>query len=122
MTDIISEADLRELIRLLYEDGLKLDEALPLLRIDQSTFDAWCDQYPDEEHGRRRTIELAETFHEMNKIREWNERAKYDWRAARDFLAWRWPERWSGKPQEVYEKKQPTEFVVSLGNELWGDD
>ena len=49
MTDIINQADLRELLRLLYEDGLKLDEALPLLRINQTTFDLWCDEYPDED-------------------------------------------------------------------------
>ena len=122
MTDIINQADLRQLLKMLYEDGLKLDEALPLLRINQTTFDAWCAVYPDEDHGRRRIIELAEIFHEMNKVRDFNERAKYDWRAARDFLAWRFPERWSGKPQEVQEKKESQTYVITLGSELWGSD
>ena len=69
MTDTINQADLRELLRLLYEDGLKLDEALPLLRINQTTFDLWCDEYPDEDHGRRRIIELAEVFHDEQSSR-----------------------------------------------------
>jgi hypothetical protein len=40
-------------------------------------------------------VEMAEASFVAELELRWRQAAKTDWRAARDLLAWRWPERWA---------------------------
>jgi hypothetical protein len=87
--------------------------------IDEQTFRNWRKRGEDElkrlEESRRRrmrererpyvefVLELraAEAEAEVRMVTQWQAQMPTDWRAARAFLATRYPERWAPKPIEV---------------------
>ena len=66
--------------------------------ISVSTFYAWLDKGKQQKKGQfvefLEAVEHAEAEAEVRMVAQWQAHIPRDWRAARDFLARRYPERW----------------------------
>jgi hypothetical protein len=96
-----------------------LETAAALAGVTYRTFRNWMTW---GEAGRRpyfqffQAVTRAETEAEARLVRIWSEAAESDWRASRDMLARRFPERW-GRQAEMAPQGKGLSIVLHLGNE-----
>lgn len=69
--------------------------------VDYSTFRRWMQKGEQARSGQYREfyeeVKRAEAEAEARAVALWQKQAPEDWRAARDFLARRYPERWAAR-------------------------
>ncbi len=77
--------------------------------ITYMTFRRWIERGQEATSGPYRefcdAVTRAEAEAEIRTVAEWQKKVPEDWKAARDFLARRYPDRWSSK--ERYEHAGP---------------
>ena len=82
-------------------DGAYTKSAAAYAGVARRTVYGWLGdkEHPTKEEQMYRDFlhefEMAEASFVAELVRLWRQAAKTDWRAARDLLAWRWPERWA---------------------------
>ncbi|MGI6625531.1 MAG: hypothetical protein ACOX57_08950 [Limnochordia bacterium] len=95
--------------------------------ISVSTFYAWLDKGKRQKKGQfvefLEAVAQAEAEAEVRMIAQWQAHIPRDWRAARDFLARRYPERWGlrarvgldhgGEMTHVHEANSITEQLIA---------
>ncbi|MDI9414381.1 MAG: hypothetical protein QM401_12555 [Bacillota bacterium] len=95
--------------------------------ISVSTFYAWLDKGKQQKKGQfvefLEAVEHAEAEAEVRMVAQWQAHIPRDWRAARDFLARRYPERWGlrarvglghvGEVTHVHEANSITEKLIA---------
>jgi len=88
--------------------GAPLATACAYAGVDYSTFRRWLLRGKKERRGQYRdfwdAVEAAEARLEVRVVAEWQKHLPKKWEACRDFLARRFPERWSdsGKLQVAF--------------------
>ena len=110
----LSEAELKAVLRAVLA-GQTVVDALNVFGINYDRFSE-CEaneQVLD-------VLEKAEAYFSMDFITGLMDRCRQgEWRACKEFLEKRFPERWSGKPLETQvRKREPINFIVDLGSEL----
>jgi transposase len=81
--------------------GNYYEPACQLVGIAYFTFRRWMDRGEKQTKGAYRefceAVHRAEAAAEAKMVRQWRGKCPEDWRAARDFLARRFPDRWAQK-------------------------
>ncbi len=99
--------------------GLPYEVACKLSGIAYSTYRNWViaaegkDADPDLLDFLER-VRRAETRAEATLIARWLNKTADDWRASRDYLARRWPERWASKMEIAGPQGGPVEHAVRV--------
>ena len=92
--------------------------------IDKSTFYKWKKKAADARSGEFvdfiKEIEEAESQAQIRMVAQWQAQIPHDWRAAREFLARRFPDEWSSleKREISGDSDNPIVFEIDLGGEL----
>jgi len=110
----LSEAESKAVLRAVLA-GQTVADALNVFGI---RYDEWIECENNEQAVD--VLEKAEAYFSMSFITGLMERCRQgEWRACKEFLEKRFPERWSGKPLETQVRKtEPISFIIDLGSEL----
>jgi transposase len=109
--------------------GNYIDAACSHAGIAVSTYYLWREKAKGSRTGEYKElmdeIEAAEAAAEVRMVAQWQQQIPNDWRAAREFLARRFPNKWS--PLEKQEISGPEGapvkvYKINLGGELDDDD
>jgi len=109
--------------------GSYLEPACRAAGIHYATFRAWMKKGEQAKSGQFREfyeeVIQAEAEAEQEMIKQWQAQIPTDWRAAKDFLARRYPERWANKDHLALdhsgEVTQRHEGSVGITQQLIGD-
>lgn len=105
----------------LIEDGNYARVAAEAAGISESTFYSWLEQGKEARSGKYRefleSVTRAEAASEQKLLAIWRSAAPQDWRAARDLLARRFPERWASREHHEHSGPggDPLKVVVTWG-------
>ena len=98
----LTETTKRKLIDAI-KGGSYLEPACKYAGIDYSTFRKWMVQGENAQSGEYREffeeVQDAIATSEITTVAYWRKHIPHDWKAAKEFLARRWPERWANKQQ-----------------------
>ena len=102
-------------------EGAYYNEACALVRIDYRTFRYWMEKGEAAKSGEFfhffHAVREAAAYGEFEAIHSWRQHLQTDWRASRDYLRYRHPERWN-PVQNIElsgsEKKEPVQINFNI--------
>lgn len=123
---------LQEQFEKLLASGIYINEACEYLGVSRATYYRWIKRGSEEIARLERTpkgktkskekiyvdfyraMRRAEHSPEVRALALWNNHMKKDWRAARDFLARRYPDRWSQRLEVTGAGGGPIEMATTI--------
>ena len=104
--------------------GAHYETAAKSAGIGYVTFRRWMMRGETAESGRFRdfydAITQAEHEAELRAIATWVQQMPQDWRAARDFLERRFPDRWGKRVSHGFDQSQPLRVQMTREEQLQG--
>src|SRR5215467_9669155 len=100
--------DVRRRILRAIRAGSYLEPACVAAGVGYSTFRAWQKKFPKF----REAVERAQAVAEVRLVGLWREQCPKDWRAAKELLARRHPERWSAEARVAVRDEEERESLI----------
>ena len=105
--------------------GNYMDAACTYAGIGVATFYTWMEKGRSSKSGEYRVlfdeIEKAQASAEVRMVAQWQQQVPNDWRAAKEFLARRFPDKWSSLEKQEISGPQGAPikvYKINLGGEL----